>query len=260
MVQSSKNIILLTIDCLRYDYVNPDFTPNIMQLANDGILYTNCWSEYGHTINSFETLFKTEWTKELGKRGYYKIGINYNGWLSKVYGYGKDFHVWHDMTEKEDHKFTDDSAELNGLFIRTKKFEPFFAWIHYMDCHAPYYPHNYIPEMQLVDSGVPILKITPEVVKSIREKYGYAVRYLDSNIGALIDYLKRMGIYDNTMIIISADHGEEFMEHGKFGHDAMRNSEEILHIPLIVKGNGKGTNKHLMFFKDIASIILNGFT
>lgn len=260
------NIILLTIDCLRYDYVTPELTPNIWNLAQEGLWYENCYSEYGHTLNSFGTLFKSKWVQRLKIMGYYTAGITYNPYLSMILEKDNPFDFWYDLLTKtkDDHTpFIDDSKELNHIFFKLLNNNipyPFFAFIHYMDCHAPYYPQKWSNVMRLADCGAPLVKITPKVITQLKAYYQIAVKYIDSNIGNLIEYLKRIKLYDKSIIIISADHGEEFYEHKKFGHDGFRTGEEVLHIPLIVKGKGKGTSKRLLFFKDISTLILNNIT
>lgn len=253
----SSNIILLTIDCLRYDCLTPILMPNVFKLAQEGIIYTNAYSEFGHTMPSFQTLFESEWIYELKRREYYTIGINYNAYLAKGSGYELGFDFWHDLlSHKGPPSFIDDSKELHEILFNHLNqngiTEPFFIWIHYMDCHAPYYPHKWTRLMRLADCGAPLVEITPEVIAQLRSYYNDAVIYMDKNLGELFDYFD-----DTTKFIISADHGEEFFEHGRFGHDAMRTNEEVLHIPLIVKGQGRGINDKKILFRDLGTIILN---
>jgi choline-sulfatase len=68
----------------------------------------------------------------------------------------------------------------------------------------------------------------------VRGLYDGEVRHVDANIGRVIARLKSLGIYDQTLIVFTSDHGEEFWEHGRFehGHSVY---EELLHVPLLVK-------------------------
>ncbi len=138
-------------------------------------------------------------------------------------------------------------------FIRRTN-KPFFAWAHFMDAHHPY---NYLPRMYyLVHSK----KINRRRVNKVNRMLGFyvhfrtgfdfklldevvnlydaSIRYVDSLIGFLIDYLERYDLIDETIIIITSDHGEEFMEHGAFGHTGIRYRshlyQELLRIPLII--------------------------
>lgn len=65
------------------------------------------------------------------------------------------------------------------------------------------------------------------------ELYDAEIKYVDSEVGRLFENLKESGIYDDTTIILTSDHGEEFGAHGKFLHNNLY--EELIHIPLIIK-------------------------
>jgi arylsulfatase A-like enzyme len=64
--------------------------------------------------------------------------------------------------------------------------------------------------------------------------YGYEVRYADRCVGRLLDHLRRAGLYERALIIVTGDHGEELWDHGKLGHGHAL-YDEILHVPLLVK-------------------------
>jgi arylsulfatase A-like enzyme len=67
----------------------------------------------------------------------------------------------------------------------------------------------------------------------LRASYDAGVRYLDASLGALFERLRRGGLWDQLMVVVTSDHGEEFAEHGGFGHETLH--EEVLRVPLIVK-------------------------
>jgi arylsulfatase A-like enzyme len=120
---------------------------------------------------------------------------------------------------------------------------PVFAFLNYYDAHAPYLP----PEPYRSRFGTPALRqnplliyqaniegYPPEAVGQERDAYEAAIAYLDGEIGALVDELRRRDVLDNTVLIIVADHGEEFDEHGRLGHG---NSlyMPVTHVPLIMR-------------------------
>jgi arylsulfatase len=98
---------------------------------------------------------------------------------------------------------------------------PFFLYLHYIDVHGPY------PHPRLFDADLSGSKIQKKI-----NLYDGALRYMDSQIGALIEGLERLGVLDNAIVIITSDHGEEFREHGGMGHGANL-FEEQLQIPLV---------------------------
>lgn len=130
-------------------------------------------------------------------------------------------------------------------WIRGHGDREFFFWLHYFDPHAP---HN--PPQRLIPDGIPPASIganfdihievrngrqlSAEERKWARKLYLAEVRYVDEQVGRLMDTLKELGIYDNALIVLTSDHGEEFWEHGGFEHGhAMY--EEVLKVPLLIK-------------------------
>lgn len=112
--------------------------------------------------------------------------------------------------------------------------EPFFLFVGYMDPHDPYFPHPY--------DGTGYARAAnqnPDLSEAplMRKLYDGEITYWDEHFGQLVAELKRRGLYDDTMIIITSDHGEEFGEHGGFWHGTTLYDEQ-LHIPLYVKYPG----------------------
>jgi arylsulfatase A-like enzyme len=129
---------------------------------------------------------------------------------------------------------------------------PFFAWAHYMDVHWPYHmeetlisPKEIAQAWQdmldmhgrsnfegLSDRDKPIDNAQRDHFIDLYEK---SLRYLDGQIGRLLDHIQNAGHADNTIIILVADHGEEFLDHGRWGHWESNLFDEILKVPLIVR-------------------------
>jgi arylsulfatase A-like enzyme len=120
----------------------------------------------------------------------------------------------------------------------------FFLYLHYFDPHDPYFEHPYkfLPYVEF-----PTKEKKDELISS----YLGEVRYLDEQIGRLIDELKASGAYERTIIILAADHGEQFFEHGKLGHGKSLHDEE-LRIPLIIKGIGN--EKGIRISKPVSTV------
>jgi arylsulfatase A-like enzyme/uncharacterized membrane protein YbhN (UPF0104 family) len=108
---------------------------------------------------------------------------------------------------------------------------PFFLFVGYMDPHDPYFVHPYDgegfdkashQEPDASDAG------------RLRALYDGEVTYWDEQFGRLLDDLRRRGLYDETTIVVTADHGEEFGEHGGFWHGYTLYDEQV-RVPLFVK-------------------------
>ncbi len=107
----------------------------------------------------------------------------------------------------------------------------FFLFLHYMDPHDPYFPHPY--------DGTGIARVSnqnpdPAEAAAMQALYRGEIEYLDGRFGELLADLKARGLYDNTLIALVSDHGEEFQEHGGWWHGTTLYDEQIL-VPLLVK-------------------------
>jgi len=146
---------------------------------------------------------------------------------------------------------------------------PFFLWLHYMDLHEPYlifdakFERKYSKKISRL-SQVKFLKDTaqkevrPKGIRGITDIYDDKLSYVDHNIEKLFHYLNREGLTDHTLIILTSDHGQEFLDHGCLGHTA-RFYDEHLHIPLLLSGPDikSQVNSSLVSLLDIAPTILN---
>lgn len=147
------------------------------------------------------------------------------------------------------------NRELLAL-LGDKPQTPFFAFVGYMDPHDPYYPHPHDGTgYSRAANQSPRADEAPRLIKL----YNGEIEYWDQQLGALIAELKKRKLYDDLTIMITADHGEEFMEHGGFWHGTTLYDEQI-RIPMILKlphGEGAGTRvSHWVESVDIMPTIL----
>lgn len=123
--------------------------------------------------------------------------------------------------------------------------EPYFAWAHYMDVHWPYHREETLIDPQeiaqawrdlahLHGANWHGLTTTTAQRQHYVELYEQAIRYTDAQIGRLVEYLDQKDDLDNTIIIVVSDHGEEFLERGRWGHFESNLYDEILHIPFVM--------------------------
>jgi arylsulfatase A-like enzyme len=110
----------------------------------------------------------------------------------------------------------------------------FFLFLHYMDPHDPYFEHPYNGEgyARAQDQNP-----DPALAPAFSKLYDGEVRYLDQHLSQLFDWLKGEGLYEDMLIVFTADHGEEFQEHGGWWHGKTLYEEQI-RVPLIVKYPG----------------------
>ncbi|RXK49095.1 sulfatase [Halorientalis pallida] len=137
---------------------------------------------------------------------------------------------------------------------------PTFLWVHYMDPHHPYSP----PEEHQIYSdisrreGVKLRPkmmendedVTEDELQTLIDLYDGEIRYTDAQIGRLLSSLETQ--WDDWTAIVTADHGEEFRDHGEFFHQN-RFYDEVMHVPLIVyDGGSSGTHDEMVGLMDIA--------
>ncbi len=124
--------------------------------------------------------------------------------------------------------------------------QDFFLWVHYFDPHMPYAPPKPFepadPEQaamggrfaDLDNARIGHTGLDAKRRPWIRALYDAEVRYMDAEVGRFLDTLREMGLYDDSLIIVTSDHGEEFWDHDRFEHGhTMYN--ELLRIPLMAK-------------------------
>jgi arylsulfatase A-like enzyme len=131
-------------------------------------------------------------------------------------------------------------------WIEKKGGSPFFLYLHYMDPHAPYNPPESYERMYSEDykgkkyrmGEVIRLKkmgreISPKELQNIIDRYDGEITFMDEYIGKLINALKEMQLFENTLLVFTADHGEAFFEHNDTTHGQSLYNE-LIHVPLII--------------------------
>lgn len=136
---------------------------------------------------------------------------------------------------------TDDTVE----WLQTAE-EPFFCWTHYMDVHHPCYPPESYREQvgagsvtqsevgewysALVDDPD---SLTDDQIQTLRKLYRAAVAYTADQVRRILTQLRESGHHEDTLVILTSDHGELFGDWGQFGKPE-RMYDELLHVPLVV--------------------------
>lgn len=160
------------------------------------------------------------------------------------------------------------ASEINQKAISwlKKNLSGFFVWLHYMDTHHPFVPPAEFctSNAQMMKRAQYIIRKNPSIVsrndlQNIIDLYDGTIMYVDSILGELFQEFQRLGIFDNTLFIITADHGEEFREHGGFSHTA-KLYDELIHVPLLLMAPGipaNATVSEQVSLLDLAPTILD---
>ncbi|MFW6385372.1 MAG: sulfatase [Halodesulfurarchaeum sp.] len=160
----------------------------------------------------------------------------------------------------EDVPFTDTSRLLDIERRATSFLEdvddekPFFLWLHYMDAHTPYVPApRYLRESagsnlrfdRMIAAQLRAglgWTVGEETLSNLRTLYQGAVRQVDDSIDRLLSTLAEEGLADETAVLLTGDHGEEFMEHGHLAHYP-KLYDELIHVPLVASIPGVGPGR-----------------
>jgi arylsulfatase A-like enzyme len=130
---------------------------------------------------------------------------------------------------------------------------PFFLWLHLMDPHSPYYPKE--EALQRMESpGITPFRarylnscwnrsdLSARGLRRYREEivalYDAGIRWVDAQLARLVSKLQSTGLWDNCVFALTADHGEEFLDHGGRYHPPSGLTEELIHVPLLLRSAG----------------------
>ncbi|OPL18337.1 MAG: hypothetical protein AVO35_05695 [Candidatus Aegiribacteria sp. MLS_C] len=175
--------------------------------------------------------------------GFATFGVVNFAILSDVYGFDQGFDEYHCHPTGEGQAAV--SVDMMIEWLEEHRDERFFCVMHLYDIHSPYAPpapYNSMfqddPELVWFDweiDGDSILNA--EEVQTAIDMYDGEIRWVDDNLSRLFAWLRTNGLEGETMIVVMADHGEEFLEHGWVLHGTTL-YQEVLHVPLIMSGPG----------------------
>lgn len=248
-------------------------TPFIDSLCNKSILFKSAQSIGPHTQASFPGILTSSYYLEYGKEGklspkrtlisevlkksgFVTAGFHSAPYLSGFFGWNRGWDTFYDSMEAEvsekvpyirGNEINEKVRNWLSSHVKEKGDKPFFLWLHYMDIHEPYIPkRNYI---DMVDPSIDVnedkmfdlfknvlLKrdvSDEEKVKLFKKLYSAQIREVDDFVKEFFDILKNFDLLKDSKIIITADHGDEFNEHGGLSHDGKMYSE-LIDVPLII--------------------------
>ncbi len=200
----------------------------------------------------------------LAAEGFECRGVVTNLWMKGGFGFDRGFDSYERILPQLTYAEQINQRAIELLEGRDPS-RGMFLFLHYMDAHSdfadvtegtlPYYsPSEYRTALGdaadgyfqepgeaatdfLMACNQDQRELDPAVVPLLRELYAAGVRHLDDQLGKLFEDLKKQGLYDQALILVTSDHGEEFREHGKFIH--AQPYEECIAVPLLIKFPGQ---------------------
>lgn len=190
----------------------------------------------------------------LDERGFATASFISNGYVSDRFGFRQGWDTYRNYLRegrrnRAENVAADVLAWLDGRAAEGDT--PFFAYVHTIDPHVPYRPPNrYLGLYGDTDYRGPVnfradstllenvklgrVRLAARDREHLQALYDGEITYHDVHFRAILDGLERRGLADNTMVVVTSDHGEEFWDHGSVGHGHSV-YEELLHVPLFVK-------------------------
>ena len=277
-----RHVILISLDTLRKDhlgcYGNPWIhTPRLDGLADESILFTNYITVVPTTLASHTSLFtgkyphnhgtprngfmvnrKNQMLPEILKQnGFHTVGIPGAFALDSRFDFAQGFDHYDEKFERLvgqmgsfQNERTAKSVTDRVIGYLNQKDLPsnLFLFAHYFDPHAPFVaPEPYNSMYQNNDEVLGWLAKLPIKNKKSHKpahalQYGGEISFMDEHIGRLLDYLKQKGILDDSILIVTSDHGENFWDHPEFWNHGMTVYQSTVGAVCIVRlpGAGKG--------------------
>jgi arylsulfatase A-like enzyme len=171
--------------------------------------------------------------ERLKTAGYVTAGVSPNPWITKQFGYTQGFDQFYFIDREPANKIAESGREIIEAWEKKKVSDPFFLYLHFLDPHDPYTP----PGEYATKFAGPLQRSPFTYSKDMQDKinlYDGEIAFLDQELGKFFDYLRSKKLYDDLVIVIVSDHGEQFMEHGDERHGYKLYNEEV-HIPLLLK-------------------------
>jgi arylsulfatase A-like enzyme/Flp pilus assembly protein TadD len=252
------NVILITLDTVRADRMGflgskNGLTPNLDRLALQGVVFEHAYSQAPITPVSHATILTGTFPQYHGIRNFgdrlppsvpflpeilHSQGYHTGAFVGSIIldpknGFASGFDHGFDVYNAGFHRQKtgerrEASMQRRGEvtlghvleWLGQQQGKPFFLWFHLWDAHDPYNP----PEpFRSRFPGAP---------------YNGSIAYVDATVGKLLDYLRKQGLYDNTLIAVAADHGESLGDHGELTHSIFL-YDATIHVPLLLKLPGK---------------------
>jgi len=288
----ARNVILVSLDTLRADRLScygyeRETSPFLDGFAESGTLFETTVAQSPWTLPSHATMLTGRFPHRNGvvseartlapevptlatvlcDQGMITGAIVNSHWLSKEQGLMNGFLTYTSFKTLEGNKGKSITDRAIAWLDRYSA-KPFFLFVHYYDVHSSYEPEPAYRDLftgkyggladgstlQLINVRGGALEYNAEDIAHVSDLYDAEIRQLDDQIARLFAHISELGLDENTCVVITADHGEEFMEHGNVLHGRTMYGE-VLDVPLIMRGPGIPTGKRVKEIAMLADIM-----
>jgi len=279
-----ENVVLISIDTLRADYVGVygherKVTPNIDRFAEQSIRFNQAFSSSNWTLPAHAGMFSGLMSsghgavraedairpgtnllvEHLQRTGMATAAFVSHVYVSEKYGFARGFDTFDYRQNRSAADVTD--RAVDWLTNRDKE-KPFFLFLHYFDVHDPYgnAPEETpgivdVPNCRGPITRMDIARATVakdwERFKCFRQLYESDLMYVDKHLGRMFDHLRSRGLLEETLVIVTSDHGEMLGEYEAADHGLTLFDPEI-RIPLLMRFPTSGGGR---IVNDLVSVI-----
>lgn len=276
------NIIMLVGESFRWDLLDPEITPNLWKLSEQSLrfehhysggnrtrmgLFSMFYGVYAPYWYSFEKQRVTPAFMEFLKVRNYQIAAH----TSQSFDYpelrhtvfaGIDEQYLQELRSGEPwERDTQNIGDIITKIERRDRQRPFYGFMFFESTHAPYsFPEEDVMRNDYQKDLNYITMNLRDNIKQIHARYINAAHHIDREVGRLLDHLRKSGMMENTIVLFTGDHGEEFMEKGHWGHGhGSTFPEEQIRVPLVlhVPGRKPEVVRHRTTHLEIAPTLLS---
>jgi uncharacterized protein len=251
------NIIMLVAESFRWDLLDPEITPNLWAFSKESMTFNQHYSGGNRTrmglFSMFYGLYAPYWDAfeeqkvspvlmDVIREKDYQLALH----TSQSFDYpelrnttfaGISEEFMQEIKSGEPwQRDTQNISDIIDKLDHADKTKPSYTFMFFESTHAPYaFPEKaVIRPLYLKDMNYAKLDLFNNA-DGIHNRYINAAHHIDSQVGRLLDYLKQNEMLDNTIVLFTGDHGEEFMEKGHWGHGHNETfPEEQVHVPMIL--------------------------
>lgn len=262
------HVVLITVDTLRADHLSCygyhlKTSPTMDQLASEGVRFARAYSaipmtgpshfsmftgrypqEHGARINGVALPDDTKWLTipQVLRRFGYKSAAFVSAWpligrltrLDRDFDHydeelGRSYQVFHSMRWAEDVT----KSAIRWL-DKQRDEQKLFLWVHYFDPHEPYSLREEFADPEQLHEPNPATPQYSEAIVDRTLRYDSEIGYADKYIGLLLGRMDKLGMRENTLVVLVSDHGEGLGEHGFVGHGRWL-YESTVHVPWIMR-------------------------
>ncbi len=260
-IGTPPNVLWLAVESMRFDLLNDTTMPRLWAFAADNLRFTRHLSGGNRTRMGMFTMFYSlhgpYWSHVLEQQRapvffdvMGRLGYDVEVFTSAKFSYPEfDRTIFVDVPPERRHEYFEDEVfwhrdehNVDAIVASLDKRDtakPFMRFLFFESTHAPYqFPEQDAIAKPYGDAMNYALMNPARDIELIRNRYVNAAHFVDSQIGRLLDYLDAKGLMQNTIVVVTGDHGEELLEHGHWGHGSAFVDEQI-HVPMVMRIPGQ---------------------